>query len=161
MKKLQPYHYAWLASHPNRNTDWLRFMLKAGFDIHHMDGDHDNNDAANLVLIEHTDHMRLHGMTGPGRVKMQHVVQAAKQARRKVFLAEGKLAYEVAASITEDCGSQFGFWRKVASIAKMKHGPHAVARAKIWAEENNLEWPLTTYATRHNKSDVIKRGLVS
>lgn len=37
-------------------------MLRDGFDVHHLDGDHSNDDPANLALIEHTDHMRLHGM---------------------------------------------------------------------------------------------------
>ena len=41
-------------------------MAVEGFDVHHIDGDHDNNDPDNLVLIEHADHFRLHG-TGPMR----------------------------------------------------------------------------------------------
>lgn len=139
-KPLQPYHYAWLSAHPGRNKDWLRFMLKAGFDIHHMDGDHDNNDPSNLVLIEHTDHMRLHGMTGPGRVKMQHVVEAAKQARRKKFLAEGKLAYETAVRLRETATSASGIW--VCTARETKLGAQAINRAKFWATENKLEWPL-------------------
>ena len=36
-------------------------MLYVGFDVHHMDGNHTNNDPSNLVLIEHGDHMMLHG----------------------------------------------------------------------------------------------------
>lgn len=44
-------------------------MLIEGFDIHHRDGDHSNNSPDNLVLIEHIDHMRLHGMSnGLGRL---------------------------------------------------------------------------------------------
>jgi hypothetical protein len=70
MRKLEAYHYAWLESHPHRNEEWLREQLKEGFDIHHIDGDHNNNDPSNLVLIEHTDHMRLHGMNkSMGRIK--------------------------------------------------------------------------------------------
>lgn len=115
-------------------------MLKAGFDIHHMDGDHDNNDPANLVLIEHTDHMRLHGMTGLGRVAMMHTVQAAKEARRIKFLAEGKLAYETALAKRETATHASGLW--VCTARETKLGAKAINRAKLWADENNLEWPL-------------------
>ncbi|MEN3238678.1 HNH endonuclease [Methylobacterium ajmalii] len=37
-------------------------MLLDGFDVHHLDHDHANNDPANLVLIEAQDHMRVHEM---------------------------------------------------------------------------------------------------
>ena len=36
-------------------------MLYVGFDVPHMDGNHTNNNPSNLVLIEHGDHMMLHG----------------------------------------------------------------------------------------------------
>jgi hypothetical protein len=62
------YHLVWLASHPERSEQWLRDRLKDGFDIHHLDGNHDNNEAQNLVLIEHTDHMALHGGRMLGRI---------------------------------------------------------------------------------------------
>jgi hypothetical protein len=58
---METYHHAWLSVHPHRSEEWLRDKLKDGFDIHHMDGNHDNNEPNNLVLVEHTDHMRLHG----------------------------------------------------------------------------------------------------
>lgn len=60
-RKLKPYHAAWLSTHPDRSEDWLREKLKEGFDVHHVDGDHSNNDPSNLVLMEAVDHMRLHG----------------------------------------------------------------------------------------------------
>lgn len=64
MAALKPHHLAWLETRAHRSAEWLRSRLRDGFDVHHMDGDHSNNDPANLVLIEHTDHMRLHGMVG-------------------------------------------------------------------------------------------------
>jgi hypothetical protein len=60
---------AWLGAHPNRTDDWLKARIKDGFDVHHLDGDHDNNDPANLVLIEHSDHMMLHGGRTLGRLR--------------------------------------------------------------------------------------------
>lgn len=57
---LQEYHYAWLSDHPERTEDWLLRMMAEGFHIHHVDGDHDNNDPLNLVLIEGGDHLLIH-----------------------------------------------------------------------------------------------------
>ena len=59
---MQTYHAAWLVSHPGRDGEWLSRMIDSGFTIHHIDGDHGNDTPENLVLIEHDDHMRLHGL---------------------------------------------------------------------------------------------------
>lgn len=135
-KPLQPYHYAWLSAHPERNTDWLRFMLKAGFDIHHLDGDHANNAADNLVLIEHRDHMRLHG----ARCGFGRELEIKKQRRKKVFLAEGQKAYEAAIQARSDNGYSAGIWIDAGRNSGVGHKAHA--RARLWAIHNNLEWPL-------------------
>ena len=55
------YHKAWLSAHLDRTEDWLKDKILEGFDIHHLDGNHANNEPSNLVLIEHGDHMMLHG----------------------------------------------------------------------------------------------------
>jgi len=57
------YHRAWLSLHHNRDEAWLREKLREGFDVHHLDGNKENEAPENLVLIEHLDHMRLHGST--------------------------------------------------------------------------------------------------
>jgi len=59
-KELLPHHAAWLKAHPDRSEAWLRARLADKFDVHHLDGDRRNNDAANVVLIESSDHMMLH-----------------------------------------------------------------------------------------------------
>lgn len=70
MKRMADHHLVWLMSHPHRSSDWLRNALKDGFDVHHIDGDHSNNAPENLVLIEHVDHMALHGCkTRLGRLR--------------------------------------------------------------------------------------------
>ena len=58
---MEQYHLAWLSAHPTRDEKWLAAHLSGGFDIHHLDGDHENNDPQNLVLLESSDHMLLHG----------------------------------------------------------------------------------------------------
>lgn len=133
---LKEYHFAWLSSHPERTSDWLRFMLKAGFDIHHLDGDHANNDPVNLVLIEHRDHMRLHGATrGFGRE-----LEVVKERRKALFLAEGKLAYEAALEVQKTATYSSGIW--VEAGRKSGLGARAFRRAELWAKTNNLKWPI-------------------
>lgn len=61
---MESYHVAWLSAHPDRAEGWLRDRLAEGFDVHHLDGNHANDDPSNLVLIEHLDHMRIHGLPG-------------------------------------------------------------------------------------------------
>jgi hypothetical protein len=61
---MRAYHLAWLKAHPERSREWLKAMLVAGFEVHHVDGNHHNDHPANLVLIDHVDHLRLHGLFG-------------------------------------------------------------------------------------------------
>lgn len=65
---LETYHLAWLGAHPWRTPEWFREKLRDGFDVHHLDGDHSSDDPKNLILIEHSDHMMLHGGRTAGRV---------------------------------------------------------------------------------------------
>lgn len=62
--KLLPHQQAWLNAHPDRTEEWLRQMIREGFNVHHGDGVHSNNHSDNLFLIEGSDHMRLHGIFG-------------------------------------------------------------------------------------------------
>lgn len=61
-RELKPCEVAWLDAHPARSAEWLIHRLNDGFEIHHVDGNHDNNAPGNVVLIEGVDHMRMHGM---------------------------------------------------------------------------------------------------
>lgn len=71
MRKMASHHAVWLSVHPHRSYRWFRARIREGFDIHHIDGDHENDDPGNLVLLEHTDHMALHngGHYTLGRLK--------------------------------------------------------------------------------------------
>jgi hypothetical protein len=59
-RELKSYHAAWLSAHPDLTKEWLWQKLREGFDVHHLDGDHSNDDPLNLILIYHPDHMMLH-----------------------------------------------------------------------------------------------------
>lgn len=85
---LQEHHIAWLLCHPHRGADWLRGMLCDGFQIHHIDGNHGNNDPQNLILVEWRDHARLHGcddfmLAWPKVMKLQK--EKKEKPYRKVY----------------------------------------------------------------------------
>ena len=90
--ELKPHHAAWLKMHPNRDAVWLRERFKDGFDVHHIDGDHSNNDGANLVLIEHLDHMRLHGaVMTEGRLGIVSKKGKKRGGKRTMILPDGRV----------------------------------------------------------------------
>ena len=62
IEKLPEHHRAWLNAHPERSVEWFRARIAEGFDVHHVNGNPADNSPANLVMIEHADHMRLHDM---------------------------------------------------------------------------------------------------
>lgn len=89
-QKLEPHHISWLILHPTRDAQWLKDRLLEGFDVHHVDGDHDNNDPRNLVLIEHVDHMRMHGsVMAEGRLRVVSR-KGKKKKSRLVYLPDGR-----------------------------------------------------------------------
>jgi len=104
--KLAAHQLAWLEQHPYRTEAWLRAMLADGFDIHHADMNHENNERGNLVLIEATDHKSLHGgninrerratgtrLTDEARDKGQRIYEAKKDgiSWRSAAIAAGLL----------------------------------------------------------------------
>ena len=88
---MQEYHEIWLSTHPHRTREWLEQMLADGFDIHHIDGDHSNNDPGNLVLIESSDHMMLHN--GSARIIRGMSAVVAGHGNRRKIETIGKPAY--------------------------------------------------------------------
>lgn len=58
--RLAVHHKIWLEAHPKRSAEWLADRIRDGFVIHHADGNHGNNVADNLLLIEQLDHILLH-----------------------------------------------------------------------------------------------------
>lgn len=75
---MQAHHKAWLAAHPERSEEWLAGRLADGFDVHHGDGDHSNNEPDNLFLVEHRDHVRLHGSALLDRMRQNHSARVAR-----------------------------------------------------------------------------------
>lgn len=142
MSILKPYHIEWLSSHKDRSEEWLREKLKDGFDIHHLDGVHSHNSPENLVLIEHNDHMRLHG--GGLFVRFDRL-RETKLARLKHLENErldlGKTIYEMKISTNLT-------WEGIDKEINGKHIPLYRGKAgcamtvKKYALVNSLKWPL-------------------
>jgi len=132
------YHTIWLSSHTNRTPEWLEMALANGFQIHHADGNHDNNDPSNLVLIERSDHLNLHNNKGLGRKVNGEWVTEAELSRIKLRkVAIGQSAYDirkVEGLAWAKIGTRLGYEpRKAASVA---------TTARAYANYHNLEWPL-------------------
>lgn len=124
---MQTYHYAWLSVHQNRNEEWLRERLRDGFDIHHLDGDHYNDDPSNLALVEATDHMRLHGLS------MNRLLVKGRNGRSPDL---GPIAYDMKSTARS--------WADIGRLLKPdSEQPAAWARgtAKRYADENSLPFP--------------------
>lgn len=125
---MAPHHEAWLSAHPGRTREWLSRMLSDGFDVHHLDSDHSNNDPNNLVLIEADDHQRLHGAS----VRTAAKRQAAKDRTH----ASGREFYERRAR-----GEK---WSDIAddALGSRLHSARAMGRAKLYAMATSREWPV-------------------
>jgi hypothetical protein len=145
---MKQYHENWLEAHPHRTREWLEAKCKDGFDIHHLDGNHDNNDPGNLVLIEASDHMRLHGMDhkGKGILRMHTTV-----GPRKKTLEVGEAAYLAAQKILEGDDHPKSVWEVVSAELELV-GHRAICSARTWAKHSGREWPLVT----KNKKPITK-----
>lgn len=95
-------HEVWLEAHPERTAIWLQERLDDGFDVHHLDGDRENNDPGNLVLIECRDHQMLH------HERRFMLGVRGKQQPKKTDLERGRLAH--------DWREQDKSWREIAHL---------------------------------------------
>lgn len=124
---MNEYHRAYLS----KGTMTEEFFLEAlanGFDIHHVDGDHNNNDPDNLVMIYKADHFTMHGAKVfhakmDGRWMTQEEIDSIKAT-------QGEKAYKLRASGL--------LWREVDETL----GKKTIHLAKFYAQYNKLEWPI-------------------
>jgi hypothetical protein len=120
-------------------------MTKQGFDIHHVDGDHDNNDPDNLVLIERYDHLRLHGRPPAdpsyiGKCGLEYALQ------------KGRSCYELrsAGGIS---------WDDVArKVYGRRRGQKAIQAAKRYARYHGLVWPIQVDPVRREHYGEFSKG---
>jgi superfamily II DNA or RNA helicase len=67
--------YIFLLNRPMEDLPLDLWTIPPGYDVHHLDDDHENNAIENLVLVEHASHARDHGGRGPKRfVELDEIV---------------------------------------------------------------------------------------
>ena len=135
-------HQAWLAAHPDRSTEWLRKALKEGFDIHHLDGDPTNNKSDNLVLIERSDHFRLHGNS-----RLRRLVRNGDRWGEPGISPDGYIAYYLRKEgwTWVDIGLHFRpqpSSKRPGSAARQVVGQWSKLLARRWAKHYGKTWPI-------------------
>lgn len=131
------YHFIWLENHPNRTKEWLQERLTDGFDIHHADGNHANDDPNNLVLIECNDHMRLHGLS------LDRLLSAGKAARSEEREAHQERVRDIRKACYEKKDARTP-WSAIGREFKpdsLQPAPWARSMAMRHADENGLPFP--------------------
>jgi hypothetical protein len=120
---MQDYHKVWIEDR-GVDEDYLKAALLSGFDMHHLDGDHENNDPSNLILIHHLDHVMLHKSIP---IPQRGLVWHDKEGYVNTKLIRGEKAYKEKAS-----GKM---WKDI-------NVKNAQPCAKYFAQKNNLPWPI-------------------
>lgn len=127
-----PHHKAWLDAHPDRTGEWLQRRLSDGFDVHHLDADHQNNEPHNLVLIEHEDHMRLHKLN-----TVRAIGRKAELFRLRKFELGGDCY-----ALRKTGETWAAVERSLFDPPHTRDGLRAVHAAKTYAQNAKEAWPL-------------------
>ncbi len=129
---LQKYHKVWLEGHPEYDEWWLSQALAAGFDIHHLDEDHDNDDFGNLILVEKRDHSKLHGKMSASAIESRN---RWENARERISIGEKAYTIRVEEGYT---------WTKIGEMLGYSaySGTRATTLAAYYAKHNKKEWPI-------------------
>ena len=138
MQDVPPHHLAWLEKH-GHTIEELNHFHSLGFHIHHINGNHNDNDHENLVLIHGDDHMRLHN-SGTKLVKFHGRLREGwmtKEEADRKKLEIGKIAYEMRLE---------GYaWNNMEDAIGRKSGNHY---AKLYCLANDIPWPMGIKATK-------------
>lgn len=130
---MQDAHKIWLDHHPEYDEFWLSQATQAGFDIHHIDSNHDNNDIDNLLLIEKADHARLHGKIQPSH----NGRDCWANAKNKLRLGESAYMLRTSSAMTWDAiALELGY------IDNPCRAAYATNVARYYAKFNSKQWPI-------------------
>lgn len=128
---------AWLMAHGQRSRAWLVERLADGFDVHHIDGNHQNNAPQNLVLIEHWDHMMLHG------IQARHT---REEVRRRMSAGNMKKAPEVRSRLARKAAK--ARWKKSAAERRRRRKDPDLIAQRI---QKSREYQRRYMARKRNK----------
>lgn len=119
---MKNYHYIWLQANPRVTPEQLQRWLKEGFDIHHRDGDHANNDPCNLILLWCADHFLIHNGVrlnrldrGPPTPRITEF-ECGCRAVKKIFFCCSGYAFKI---------------KKHKYVSKIRDAVHALPGTKI------------------------------
>ena len=140
---MEAHHKAYLGKH-SMSPEFLSEALRNGFDVHHLDGDHSNNEPENLILVWSQDHMELHGLKRfSGRMDG---VWMTREEMDAVKLSKGEAAYQ----------------KRLQSIPWAEMGiPNALGNAKHYAKAHDLEWPVPCERKKPMRSHRYRKGRYS
>lgn len=137
---LLPHHQAWLDSRPDRTVVWLRDRLREGFHIHHIDGNHGNNDPRNLALVEGADHMKFHGHYGLCETMIS---RRAARSRRRSERANEIVIETRRAALAYRLRQQGYAWSDITNhLWSRGCDSRAMGVAKSYAAKMRMPWPV-------------------
>lgn len=104
------YRQIW-ADKYKKDSLWMEQASENGFHVHHVDGDRDNNDPDNLMMIFKGDHMLLHNLKrwaahdGEKWVTQEELMEAKKLKGQRAYeeRLKGKTWIEI--KLTTDIGN--------------------------------------------------------
>lgn len=112
-----------------------------GYDVHHIDGNRQNNSIHNLMLIEHSEHMRIHNLNNKncvGRIVKENTKELIRE-NNKLYKLVGQ--YTIDGELintfkgTREVQRKTGF--NQVSISKCCRGEYNQSYGYIWKYINN------------------------
>ena len=134
---MNDHHIAWLKVHPWRTKVWLEERLADGFDVHHVDGDHSNNDPSNLILIEASDHIGQHaGVLGEGLKRWRSLPRADHSKGQALYeekwASSSRSWREFAAETHDSVKPRDASWDQIGAVMCNAAKRYALASGRAW-----------------------------
>ena len=143
---MKSHHEAWLKAHPERTEEWLSQAIDQGFDVHHLDENHKNNHPENLVLIEHTDHLRLHHNWDTRNsvfegFRLEKAGEWDKSWGERIYTSKKENPGKTWKEIGQEIG-YLEYLKNKGSLREKGVVMKSIATAKRWALYHEKEWPI-------------------
>ena len=121
---MEQHRKVWMESNC-KDEEWMYQASQNGFDVHHLDGDHSNNDPENLVMIFASDHMRLHNA--------EHFIPLSRCKKNWNEESEGE-------KLTR---GEFAYKERLKGLGwKEIECKNPILLAKNYAIKKGMEWPI-------------------
>ncbi len=132
---------AWLTKHPNVSQQWLVGAQSEGFELHHIDCNHDNDSPDNILLIFGRDHKYIHGISSSFGLMANKSRDAwiCKRESDYIRIKLGEKGYTLRQSGMKwpDVGIALGYAGR-----RGQQGGSAANATRQYAKYNKLTWPI-------------------